>query len=399
MSRSVDTPAVTCPTGNCTWPVIPTVGVCGACTDLTSEIEYVRSSELCALSVGNINMTGYCSAGSVDFSLVFEVGRGPGRIFDEISSGRPDGISADSPNLIASWSALGLSDKQSLSRDRAGINGSAAAECALWYCLQAHKVDVDLGEMRDTVTSTWNRAIENNPGSSNGNVTFVDVPGGVFNVDPAEEYRMSIMQMMGMREYANETFVGNASADAALGVLAPRSDFAGGMQRSFDDLDSWIERLARSMTNEVRLNGTRTNPGFGSMGQTEQNEGEEDTSDNEEDSRYRGSVFASLVVIDVRWPWITYAVSLVLLSLAYLVIEVVRTSRMPVRPWKADALLPVCMDIGQEGRELAASGMNKPDGVSEQVGKLRAHLTTVEDGELVGFVTEREKPPAIQENR
>ena len=397
MSRSVDTPAVNCPTGNCTWPIVPTVGVCGACTDLTNEIKYLRSSDLCALNVGSINMTGYCSQGSVDFGIVFEIGRGPGRIFDEVSSGRPDGISADSPNLIASWSALGLSDKQSLSQDRAGINGSSAAECALWYCLQAHEVKMDLGELRDTTTPTWNRAVESNPGSSNGNITFANIPSDAFNADPAAEYGVSVMQMMGMQSYTNKTFLGNASADAALGILAPQSDFAGGMQRSFDDLDSWIERLARSMTNEVRLNGTRTGRSFGSMGQTEQTEQEEvddDTSDNE-DSQYRGSVFVSRVIIVVRWPWITYAVGLVLISVIYLVFEVVRTSRMAVRPWKSDALLPVCMDIGQEVRVLAASGMSRPNGVKEKVGKLRARLTIAEDGNHAQFTMEKENAPIM----
>ncbi|EXJ55541.1 hypothetical protein A1O7_08469 [Cladophialophora yegresii CBS 114405] len=38
---------LTCSTGNCTWPLIPTVAVCGACIDLTSNITKQCSSDHC----------------------------------------------------------------------------------------------------------------------------------------------------------------------------------------------------------------------------------------------------------------------------------------------------------------------------------------------------------------
>ncbi|ETI21102.1 hypothetical protein G647_07446 [Cladophialophora carrionii CBS 160.54] len=44
---------LTCSTGNCTWPVIPTVAVCGACVDLTANITEQCSDDCCNYTLPN----------------------------------------------------------------------------------------------------------------------------------------------------------------------------------------------------------------------------------------------------------------------------------------------------------------------------------------------------------
>jgi hypothetical protein len=364
MSPNIESPSVICPTGNCTWPIIPTIGVCGACVNLTNDIKYDRSpSSYCTVTIGDLHLTGVCDSDTPDFTSSFTVGRGSGKIFESLNSNR---IQADSPNLIADFSALGVPASKILS---SGLNGATAAECALWYCLQAHDVRVRRGELQDTVVMSWGETLNRNPGSTNGNITFINIPDEI-NIESSEMYGISGSQMLGMSEYANATFVGNVSVDGLLGVIAPSTDFAGGMQRSFDNMDAWIQRLAKSMTNDVRLNSTT----------------------GADNVRYSGTAFATQVIIVVRWAWIAYPAILVILSVANLIFEIAHTSKLNVRPWKSDSLLPIYMQLESELKSLAAEGINKPDGIRERVGKYRVQLTT-EGERFLEFAREKKTEP------
>ncbi|KAI0440412.1 hypothetical protein F4803DRAFT_527211 [Xylaria telfairii] len=359
MSSTITYPSASCPTGNCTWPVIPTMGVCGSCVDLTSEIKVNKStSSFCAVTVGSLNLTGSCDSKLLDFMPIFTVGRGSGRVFERV-----DDIQWDSPNLIGTFGALGLPGSKTLS---SGLDGSVATECALWYCLQAHEVGVELGETRDRVIRSWNRATSLAPGSTNGNITFTSIPDEM-NVNSTDLYGMPNMQVLGMSQYINKTFIGGVNADGGLGVIAPTTDFAEGMQRSLDDPDSWIDRLARSMTNDIRLNqsvvGTST--------------------------QYDGTTSNTGVIIIVRWPWIAYPASLVFLSFVYLVYIITYTAQLPVRPWKSDALLPLCLQLDNDLKAMAAEGADKPGGIEERIGRYRVKLD-MPGNRLVGLTREGE---------
>lgn len=204
---------------------------------------------------------------------VFTIGRGSGHIFDSLTN---EHVEADSPNLIADFSALGLSASKSLSL---GLDDASATECALWYCLQAHNISVNQGQLQDTTVKTWGKTRNQNLGATNGNITFTDVPGDI-NVGLSDMYGMSVSQALAMSAYANTTFTGHVSADGITGVIAPSSDYADGMHRGFDNVDEWVERLANSMTNDIRLN----------------------TTTDADDTRYYGTTYTNQVVIVVRWP-------------------------------------------------------------------------------------------------
>ncbi|KAI1161775.1 hypothetical protein F5B18DRAFT_662904 [Nemania serpens] len=357
MSPTIAYPSASCPTGNCTWPIIPTMGVCGSCVNLTSEIKIVQSSSsYCVVTVGSLNLTGSCDSEQLDFMRVFTVGPGSGRVFERV-----DDIRSESPNLIGTFGALGLPGSKTLS---SGLGGFVATECALWYCLQAHEVQVQFGETRDRVIRSWNRATSLAPGTTNGNITFTSVPDEM-NVNSTDLYGMPNMQLLGMSQYVNKTFVGNVSADGGLGVIAPSTDFAEGMQRGLDDPNSWINRLARSMTNDIRLNQTVVGTS----------------------TQYDGITYTTGVIIIVRWPWIAYPASLVLLSLVYLVYIIIKTAQLKVRPWKSDALLPLYLQLDSDLKAMAAEGVNKPDGIQERRGGYCVNLHMSGD-RLVGLTRE-----------
>ncbi|KAF4422634.1 hypothetical protein CFRS1_v001246 [Colletotrichum fructicola] len=120
------------------------------------------------------------------------------------------------------------------------------------------------------------------------------------------------------------------------------------LHEAFGDMDSFIAKVARSLSNNVRANSTSTMRG----------------------AWYRGTSYTNQISIIVRWPWITFQVVMVLLSFFYLVAEMIRTARKPdVRPWKDDALVPLWIELDKDMREQAAEGLVEPDGIRRRIGK------------------------------
>lgn len=71
--------------------------------------------------------------------------------------------------------------------------------------------------------------------------------------------------------------------------------------------------------------------------------------------------------------------------MVYLVIEIVRTAKIGVRPWKDDPLLPACMGVDKEIRQQASKGLDEPDGIEKRVGEYEVRLRR-DDGFSVGFI-------------
>ncbi|KAK1637876.1 hypothetical protein BDP81DRAFT_480740 [Colletotrichum phormii] len=335
MSTEVSLPQVTCPTGNCTWPIVPTVGVCGS------------SSARCLVTAPDgARLQGYCGSGS-DFMPVFNISTGSNRTFESTD---PRMIKADAPNLIAQFSGLGIPGGMPATTP---LDDSRAAECALWYCLQARNVSVESGQLKDEIVDTWSE-VTGGSTADGRNVTFANIPAN-FNTEAGKSYGMGPFQMYAMQ-----------GADGTLGIVfTSASPFADGMHASFGDVDSWMERLTRSLTNDVRLN----------------------SNDTTSYDAFRGTVMASQVIIVVRWGWIVYSVALVAVSAIYLVAEVMRAKRKGLLPWKSDVLLPVCMDMDDEIREKAAGGIIEPGGLKRLVGDVPVQLKADRTG-VIRFAQE-----------
>ncbi|WYZ38223.1 hypothetical protein EsH8_III_000137 [Colletotrichum jinshuiense] len=300
ISPSIEFPQVNCPTGSCTWPIVPTVGVCGSCVNLTDEIHVSRGPPpMCTVtSPDGSQLSGKCNANkgeNAEPMTVFTIGNGSGRVFD---SSIPRMVKSDASNLIAEFSALGVPSSK---LPQATLKESLATECTIWYCLQAHNVSVELGELKDSVVDTWSE-ISGSSYPDGSNVTFTNIPFD-FNTEANGLYEMGPMQVYAMRSYAKEVIVGNVSVGDALGVVSMSiSDYAEGMHAGFDNVDTWMERLTRSMTNDIRLNNN----------------------EHTEGSRFRGTMFVSQVTFLVHWDWMLCPVALILPLIVYLMVVPVR---------------------------------------------------------------------------
>ncbi|KAM6524861.1 hypothetical protein FALCPG4_010438 [Fusarium falciforme] len=179
MAPSVGIPPVQCPTGNCRWPILPTIGVCGTCLDVTDDLRFTYVNETkCALDIPNGTTLQRDTCGPpcpFRIGKHFTTGPGSGRVF----TSSPNIPRREAFNAIAEFGAIGVSESRMTAQPMVMINDSIAAEYALWYCLQAREIRVEMGELSDRITETWSEVPIDHKSYLSDNVTFANIPSSM----------------------------------------------------------------------------------------------------------------------------------------------------------------------------------------------------------------------------
>lgn len=396
MSNSVDWPQVVCPSGNCTWPIIPTLGVCGACVNTTDTISVRRvSGSRCAATVSrNLTIERPCDPeDSSDGPVVrFLTGPGSGEIFNIT---KEIGVTNSSSNLLANFAGLRVGVQ---GPSVPVLNGSMATECALWYCMQAHNISTVGGKLKDEVIDTWHEAkstIEpEEPNSYTVNSTLDFYMFGypsTYNTYDDEIYHAVSWRHSRLRSYLADISDGRIRGAINAYEGEGRSnktggDYVTGFYKSFGELDKWIDRLAKSMTNAIRAEGR-----VGVRHPDPEEHWNNDDLYAAVRKEYEGTVYMNQVVIVVRWGWISYLVSLVALSVVFLVAQMVHTAkRIDIRAWKDDPLIPLWLNIDAALRNDFGRALENPKGTKEVVGDCSVLVTRQPEGFPDGFRLKQE---------
>lgn len=143
LSMNVTNPPALCSSGNCAWPVIPSTGVCGACTNITDRIEKnctADSRTECAYSVPNggpsIPSERWFSVAIPGDPVIYKQGT---PVFDL---------------AIVIFSSIGLMPFHSYEL-------LAASECALWICVQSFNTSVQSGVLTESKFKSWSYLADN----------------------------------------------------------------------------------------------------------------------------------------------------------------------------------------------------------------------------------------------
>ncbi|KAH6677942.1 hypothetical protein F5X68DRAFT_278076 [Plectosphaerella plurivora] len=381
MAENIDDTLVTCATGNCTWPIVPTVGVCGACVNITDSIkvDFVREIGLCNVTTpGDLRLQGMCD--TQGFGAVLTVGPGTGEVFARLDEAPR---ANDSQPVIAEFGILGLPDGLPANTT---IDNSIAVECALWYCVQAREVWIADGELHDDVVETWigtneDKHQDQSPGfRRDAAVNFTNIPSS-FNTDPEEVYGIDRGEMPANDRYFDSILFGNVTLDGTLGISQASTDFAGAAHIGLRDIDAWIQRFAKSMTNNIRaigyvkqdvLNTTQVLP---------------DPQPMPDIAQYGGTSKSNQAFFVVYWSWLAYPAAMVALGALYLGFEATRTSRLDdVRPWKDDVMMPLSMGLDERSWEVARAALVEPRGARERLGDHEMSINRGDKGFPTGFV-------------
>lgn len=370
LSDNITDLPVSCPTGNCTWPIIPTLGVCGACVDMQQQLYIGCDGE----TVGQDCNRTFTIPGGLTFERtqtmeewndttpVFKAGPGSDYIFNQtdiVGEGyHYDKISFDFMGQSYSefmWENRG---EYSPGNDTYFYKGNIlAVECGLWLCIQARSVNVTRGVLNDTVVAFANGINDTQHPDFLTQTRFGKVPD-TFNVQNASYYGYSGLGGLGLQTTLTGLLTGamtiNGNFDISYKAGSVDDTLTGGLPGGIgsaadclhaawvyaDDLNAWWARLAKSMTNNIRLNAVLQ---------------------DEEGDRYAGTAWTNVVFIRVIWLWLIFPAALVLLSCLFLLATIVASARSGIQAWKT-WLLPVLYTRLEEGlqeewrQEYAAEG-------------------------------------------
>ena len=327
-----------CPSGDCSWPTTPTIGVCGACIDISKDIQ-----------------APVLETNAQDQPLVLTIGEGSKII---LSSSTMESSSINMP----------IADFNIVSSQNQALANANTTECALWFCLQALVVNQKAGIQNITVTETWNTT--SIPSDPSGLYSFNSVPS-TLNSASNPPYTITKSTFDAYSSYVSSII--NGSVFSTSDGYSYSSDSAEAIWVYLSDLDSWIQRVATSITNHIR------SVGFSALLSSEV---------SPEIQSYNGTVYEAEAFIYVRWVWFSFPAGMVLLSLLYLLASMVHASRSGTHIWKSNPLPLALTEVDPSVKLQGDREMEEYGGVVKNAGKRRVSLND-EDGRWVFRATDK----------
>ena len=258
-------PAVSCPSGNCTWPLTPSLAICGGCI----ETNYVN--RFCFDPYECNNSTGYCvpqpdvfcnytlPSGSVamiynfeNYSAAngqsgFQVSPSPGAYYDATAGERV---------YIANFDLFGVPYDSYSYEEHLPLSGS---ECALWICVQTYNITVSGGKLQQTVVAKRNNANKTETLDNTAyNITFPPL-ADFADADQKATFTVDRSAYLAFGAYMNKTMTGWIGLN--LGAQIFSSDLIQGIWNGTTTIDAWINNVAASLTGVVRTTNTSTRAG------------------------------------------------------------------------------------------------------------------------------------------
>ncbi|KAH7030663.1 uncharacterized protein B0I36DRAFT_362494 [Microdochium trichocladiopsis] len=342
MAPDVASLPLSCPTGNCTWPDFTTVGACGRCVNITEDVRFTQStlSETYTLPNGLWVGRNPVATTAANETLGFSANiTQTTRLFDPVRSPNPK---YERALALAEFAMLGFENL----RWQGGP--PVAFECGIWLCLQARRVSVTAGQQTDKVIESWTK-VDVRIGTP-----FIDMPSPPF-VGHEDMYFWATREpSVSLESFIQPMLNGNITLSGTPPSPVFSSDYIQALSANLGDPSQWIGRLAESTTNGLRQMGPYKNTTLA----------------------YDGEAHVVQVIVVARWHWLAYPAVLVLLTVIYLVFEITRTTTSNTRPWKADPLVPLYayLDLDRNVLSAARDGLNKPSGLSAELGDLAVRL-------------------------
>ncbi|PSN72495.1 hypothetical protein BS50DRAFT_569977 [Corynespora cassiicola Philippines] len=351
-----------CPSGNCTWPIQSSLGVCGECAAFSPEIKYNASINDSGWRMAYLQPEGseIWATNTTDSFVVRVIGSNTGAHFIP-SFGiehyiKPTHFNDSHIPYLTIFQTITI---PALEWDNATssmkIPPSTGEECALWFCAQAYSTRVDSGVQSQTTVSTWSEYVKNYNPQFPSNGTIIDNPStdlgeqeygrpenwymipdaSTFNLESGKETYFSIAEdsILAIGGDLNEIFVGSFNTTRMYGSISQPYTSNVMMAMHYFNTSTVVQNLAKAMTNRVRTSAptTRLNTtpaANGTInGTTVPLSEAAESQDGELADRYAGAAFTTEPFFQVRWAWMALPLALVLLSPIFVVWTVVASWR------------------------------------------------------------------------
>ncbi|KAL8785501.1 MAG: hypothetical protein Q9213_003327 [Squamulea squamosa] len=311
----------TCSTGDCSWQNFTSLAICSQCIDITSHVEKECPDGKCHLL--------YIPNGPMLSGLGGQINNTITNISSEL-----EGIE---PSVLRFTSLL--------SKKVADPNDAFAVECSLFYCIGKYAASVSDGVAHQTLLASW----RNDSAHLDTKTDLILNPPASFSNESngSEPFKITHLAAVALNSFMSTTFTGSG------GINNSGSAFSSDVIQALYDtsnLTKRIENLATSMTNSIR-------------GQN----------DNVSGPAY-GIAWTSETYVHVRWAWLAFPATLILLASCFLLGVVLETSYRDVLVWKSSNI--ALLFHGRSLRLSSRSGkpVSKVSAMTERATDIKAKL-------------------------
>lgn len=347
MSASVDPVQAHCRTGNCSWPITPSLAICGGCAPIF-PVDTNCNSTAC-----NFTM----ASGSVFELTTFPNTFAEGVGFQTMETrGQHWNMSVMDHLYITHFDMMGA-PYNSIAGTATAANMRNASECALWWCINEYNTSFSSGQQTQHVVSSFSE-ISYPQDTSITNYTF-KFPNSTAGTEDGSytNYTVEFRSMIALQDQFASGSSGygspiNGTVSLRSGGYLTSSDVTFALWAGTQNQSEWIQTLATSMSNIVRINGQVPR------------------------TIYDGTAYVQGITIE--WWWISLPVATVMGSIILLVIVMIRTARSPVKAWKSNPMALLLFGV-DEVIKLAAADVALGKGMSNDVGRRTATLGKTEE--------------------
>ncbi|KAF2148687.1 hypothetical protein K461DRAFT_282159 [Myriangium duriaei CBS 260.36] len=334
--------AAVCPSGNCTWPLTPSLAICGGCRKSTFTITHCSQF--------------YCSY-SLPMSGPVELGT------TEMLQTKATGFVATMPNDTG-YSSDGWFVNNSVGLLRVELFGipyrsiselSEASfvntECGLWACINVYNSSVRSSLQHHDVVASSSNISGVGPGGFGTELAPLSPSYGFSN---ESRFLVESMALQDLQGFFRTTLQGKIALGP--GIQDYEHDLIRGIWKRSADPDGWIHNLATSLTNFIRTNNSLSR------------------------EEYNGTFYE--LSISIRWPWIIFPTALVSMSIIFLILVMIRTRLSQVSSWKGSplTLLLFELDMDEEAKRTAYARIDERGGIMEAVGNARVKFIRDQNG-------------------
>ncbi|KAI1474230.1 hypothetical protein F4774DRAFT_342965 [Daldinia eschscholtzii] len=405
-SSVVDDLPIHCPSGNCTWDsVVPSVGVCGGCENITQMLPktWISCSDLlCNYTINQGHAPDVINGprpNSIwqddDLDRIFppdvrlEYNIPLSQVITILDTNNSIGVYADwSENghiSIGEFVVFDIPMDYPMYYPMYSFGEPTVTKCSFWYCMQAFAASVQSGQSRQTMATTenvsymtyWNSTDpamrqDTNTIPPMGGI-FSDIPGfnmkgRNFSAGPLYFYYPevghhlssinSVMHATPARQLTTRRQ--NPDGSPASGGRFELNDptFFQVWNYTANDRLAWANKIAKSLTNVIRL---QTHPSY-------------------ENDTYAGNVWIKRTYIKVSWPWIAYPITILLATLFLFAGNIYRTLSTNQRVWGTGMLAILMSDIDKSIKDLARDSDHSNDELIKATGHAIVRLEEDESG-------------------
>ena len=348
----------TCSSGNCTYPLTPSLAVCGECKNVQSHLIQTNDElNYWALpngpSIDELILMNVTSTANASHTLTFQ----------------------DAGMIIAAFRYVNGTGEEIGGKNIVPLAG----ECALWVCVQVYDASVSNGVLEQSVVQSFNRTASHantNGTSSDDNginqsydFQIITSPHLIPGAAAHSSFNITPKALLGLQLKVPPLFEGYMEAGEngldGSGVI-PSTDI---MQPLFDAAapgSPLISKLASSMTSSMRRNHAKwlyqyfgTNESF--------------LPPLYSAPVYSGTAYRSVPHVHIVWPWIALPAAVVLFAIVYLIYAMVKThwtrKTADVGVWKSSQIPLLYHGLDQTSEDQLVSKL----GSSPTIGEMEEH--------------------------